>query len=167
MLGSLRARLIVSFALVVALAVFLAGAGALFLLRDKQEESARDRYGRLVEPLGDKIARLSNSGSSIDDIKSFLRDRAADTDVRIMLINSDELVVFDSAPEPENLLGTYVLSFTEGSVVVTAENGSEYKWVDYNGESQLTLFAATAENAAGFPPGWRGTSPLSRSRRTG
>jgi len=36
MLGSLRARLIVSFGLVVALAVFLAGAGALFLLRDKQ-----------------------------------------------------------------------------------------------------------------------------------
>ena len=64
MLGSLRARLIVSFALVVALAVFLAGAGALFLLRDKQEETARERYGRLVEPLDDEIARLSNSGSS-------------------------------------------------------------------------------------------------------
>ena len=46
MLGSLRARLIVSFALVVGLAVFLAGAGALFLLRDKQQETARERYGR-------------------------------------------------------------------------------------------------------------------------
>ncbi len=160
MLGSLRARLIVSFALVVALAVFLAGAGALFLLRDKQEESARDRYGRLVEPLNDKIARLSNSGSSIDDIKEFLDDRATETDVRIMLINSDELVVFDSAPEPENLLGQYVLSFTGGEVIVTAENGSEYKWVDYNGASQLTLFAATAENAAGFPPGLAGYEPV-------
>jgi signal transduction histidine kinase len=159
MLGSLRARLIVSFTLVVALAVFLAGAGALFLLRDKQEESARQRYGRLVEPLDDKIALLSSSGSSIDDIKDFLQVRAQETDVRILLINSDSLVVFDSADQG-NLAGHYVLSFEKGEVAVTADNGSRYKWVDYNGDAQLTLFAATQENAAGFPPGLAGYEPV-------
>ncbi len=164
MLGSLRARLIVSFALVVALAVFLAGAGALFLLRDKQEASARERYGRLVEPLNDRIARLSTTGSSLETIKDFLRGRAVETDVRILLINGDALVVFDSVDGAGSLTGQYVLSFEGGGVGVTAgagNTGSQYKWVNYNGTSdQLTLFAATQLNAAGLPPGFASYQPV-------
>lgn len=159
MLGSLRARLIVSFALVVGLAVFLAGAGALFLLRDKQEQTARERYGRLVEPLNDRIALLSGSGSSLDDLKDFLRGRAQETDVRILLINGDALVVFDSA-DTNALTGKYVLSFQGGSVSVTEQNGSRYKWVDYNGADHLTLFAATEQNPAGLPPSLASYEPV-------
>lgn len=161
MLGSLRARLIVSFALVVALAVFLAGAGALFLLRDKQEESARERYGRLVEPLNDRIARLSTTGSSIEDIKDFLRGRAVEADVRILLINGDSLVVFDSVDGAGALTGKYVLSFEGGGVGVSAGNSSQYKWVDYNGpKDRVTLFAATQHNAAGLAPGFASYQPV-------
>jgi signal transduction histidine kinase len=161
MLGSLRARLIVSFALVVALAVFLAGAGALFLLRDKQEESARERYGRLVEPLNDKIARLSSTGSSIEEIKEFLRTRAVEAQVRILLINGDSLVVFDSADASGALTGKYVLSFEGSTVGLTASNGTRFKWADYNGPNdQLTLFAATEQNAAGLPPGFASYAPV-------
>ena len=67
MLGSLRARLIVSFAVVVALAVFLAGVGALLLLRDEQQIAARERFGRHAEPINERVASLLELGYSRAD----------------------------------------------------------------------------------------------------
>ena len=93
MLGSLRARLIISFALVVGLAVFLAGAGALFLLRDKQQETAQERYGRLAEPLNDRVARLLGAGRSLEEVKVELRQCATDSDVHILLLEDRKSVV--------------------------------------------------------------------------
>ena len=141
MLGSLRARLIVSFTLVVALAVFLAGAGALFLLRDKQQETARERYGRLAEPLNDRVARLLGAGRSLAEVKVELGQRAADSDVRILLLDQDLQVAFDSAND--NLTGKYVLSFAGNRVKAAEAGGITYKWSDFDGENtHLTLFAS-------------------------
>ena len=143
MLGSLRARLIVSFTLVVALAVFLAGAGALFLLRDKQQETARERYGRLAEPLNDRVARLLGSGRSLDDVKTELSQRAADSDVRILLLDQDLQVAFDSATV-DGLSGKYVLSFAGDRVRSAESGGISFKWSDFDGENtHLTLFASS------------------------
>ena len=135
MLGSLRARLIVSFTLVVALAVFLAGAGALFLLRDKQQETARERYGRLAEPLNERVARLLGGGESLDKVKDELRGRATDYGVRILLLDQDLQVAFDS--KDDGLAGKYVLSFAGERVKSAQSDGISYKWSDFDGEGTL------------------------------
>ncbi len=141
MLGSLRARLIVSFTLVVALAVFLAGAGALFLLRDKQQETARERYGRLAEPVNDRVARLLGAGQPLDAVKVELRQRAADSGVRILLLDQDLQVAFDSVDD--GLTGKYVLSFAGNRVKSAQAAGITYKWSNFDrGDTHLTLFAS-------------------------
>jgi signal transduction histidine kinase len=141
MLGSLRARLIISFALVVGLAVFLAGAGSLFLLRDKQEETARERYGRLAEPLNDRFARLASTGQTLDQLKGFLDQRAEDSDVRILLLDQDLSIVYDT--QGNTLFGKYVLGFETSRVKTEVSRGTSFKWVDYQAPKEsLTLFAA-------------------------
>lgn len=141
MLGSLRARLIVSFAVVVALAVFLAGAGALFLLRDQQQQSARERYGRHAEPVNERVGAMLALGASLGDIKQSLAERAQELGVRIVLVDDDLLVVFDSAPKHE-LLGQYILSFENPDIQLVTEDGARYRWANYDRQSaHLTLFA--------------------------
>ncbi|MBI5287613.1 MAG: HAMP domain-containing histidine kinase [Chloroflexi bacterium] len=142
MLGSLRARLIVSFALVVALAVFLAGAGALFLLRDNQQEDARARYGRLTEPLTLGIAALAADNTrSIVDIEGFIDDRSREYGARILLLDGDQVVVHDT--EGGQLEGKYVLSFESTEVRSDESRGLRYKWASFDsGDDDVTLFAS-------------------------
>src|ERR1700693_3260995 len=120
MLGSLRARLTVPFALLGGLGLSLAGAGALFLLRNKQQQTAVERYGRLAEPLNDRVARLLGAGRSLEEVKVELRQRATDSDVRILLLDQDLQVAFDSAGD--QLRGKYILSFA-GDRVKSADSG--------------------------------------------
>jgi signal transduction histidine kinase len=140
MLGSLRARLIVSFSLVVALAVFLAGAGSLFLLRDQQQETALERYGHVVDPLSVRVASMLDHGQSLATIKDYLRTAADQGGVRVLLLDRDLLVVFDSKDE---LVGKYVLSFDTRNPRLVDQNGSRFRWTNYNSNGvHLTLFAA-------------------------
>jgi signal transduction histidine kinase len=150
MLGSLRARLIVSFALVVGLAVFLAGAGALLLLRDQQQSEARERYGRLTEPLTFGIAALAAEGKEIGELQNFVDQRAREYDARILLLDAEQVVVYDTA-KPEgggDLLGRYVLAF-EGTEVERVETrGLSYQWAGFSSfGNNLTLFASDSPAA--------------------
>ena len=145
MLGSLRARLIVSFALVVGLAVFLAGAGALLLLRDNQEEDARARYGRLSEPLTLGITALAaDSSRSLNDIEGFIDDRSREYGARILLLDGDQVVVHDT--EGGELEGRYVLSFESTEGRSDESRGLRYKWASFDsGADDLTLFASEVD----------------------
>ncbi len=142
MLGSLRARLIVSFALVVALAVFLAGAGALFLLRDAQQEDARARYGRLTEPLTLGLAALAADNSSgLPDLEQFIDARSREYGARILLLDADQVVVHDT--QQEELAGAYVLAFESTEVRRDESFGLRYRWTDYDSsQADVTLFAS-------------------------
>jgi len=135
MLGSLRARLIVSFAAVVGLAVFLSGAVALFLLRDEQQETTRERYGRLAEPINEIITSMSGAGRPLSEITAYADNRAETLDVRILILDEDLYVVYDTN---ESLANTHVLAFANPSVRVTDLNGSRFKQTDFK---DLTLFA--------------------------
>jgi signal transduction histidine kinase len=152
MLGSLRARLIVSFALVVALAVFLAGAGALLLLRDQQQETARERYGHLAEPISVNVGAMAQRGETLDQIKQYLKLAATQADVRVLLLDEDALVVFDSQ---DKLTGKYILSFENRHNVTTVDSkGSRYRWANYEKDgASLTLFSApTPPDTGTFAP---------------
>lgn len=139
MLGNLRARLIVSFTLVAAGAVIMAGLGALFLLRDEQEASARERFGRHAEPANERVASLLAGGVGLADVREMLADRAEALDIRFVLLDDDLLVVYDSEGQLE---GRYILSFENRDLQLVNDNGSRYKWANYDGpDRDLTLFA--------------------------
>ena len=146
MLGSLRARLIVSFALVVGLAVFLAGASALFLLRDTQQDDARQRYGRLAEPLTFGLAALAADGKELDDLRTFVDERSRDYGARILLLDQEQVVIHDTdAAEGESLQGRYVLAFEGGDVRTDQSRGLTYQWAPFNSfGSKLTMFSSSA-----------------------
>ncbi|HET6614951.1 MAG TPA: HAMP domain-containing sensor histidine kinase [Dehalococcoidia bacterium] len=143
MLGSLRARLIISFAAVVGLAVFLSGAGALFLLRDEQEATARERYGRHAEPINERITTMLALGGSLADVREYADGRAAELGVRLLIIDDDLNVVHDT---DGTLQGQVVLTFENRGIPLTDENGARYKAADYRGNNtHLTLFAPPPE----------------------
>jgi signal transduction histidine kinase len=144
MLGSLRARLIVSFAVVVALAVFLAGAGALFLLRDQQQEAARERYGRHAEPINDRVASLLTLGTPRAGVQEYLAERAQELGLRLLLADEDLLTVWDS--EPDGLEGQYILAFEDPKIEVTSDDGARYRFTDDDAPDDLALFAAPPGN---------------------
>jgi len=147
MLGSLRARLIVSFSLVVGLAVFLAGVGALFLLRDQQEATARERYGHLAEPISVQVAAWQQGGETLEQIKQNLDESARNAAVRVMLLDSDLAVVYDSEHQ---LDGKYILSFSTFNVRSFNSQGTRFTWVNYDGNgTHLTLFAAPPRTDTG------------------
>lgn len=154
MLGSLRARLIVSFAVVVALAVFLAGAGALFLLRDQQQETAREQYGRYAEPLNERVGSLLELGKTRADVEAYLTQRSEELGLRLILVDEDQLTVFDTAqpagnPNAKGLRGTPIVAFKDPELRVVADQGARYKLANVDaGGQKLTLFAAPARPAA-------------------
>jgi signal transduction histidine kinase len=153
MLGSLRARLIISFAVVVGLAVFLAGAAALFLLRDRQQDDARERYGRLAEPLTFGIAALAADGKPLFDLQQFVEQRSNEYGARILLLDAEQVVVYDSEQEEGNgLLGRYVLSFEGTEVHHDESRGLRYQWAQFDSYGEdLTLFLSEERPAeSGF-----------------
>ncbi len=154
MLGSLRARLIVSFGLVVALAVFLAGAGALFLLRDTQQSNARERYGRWVQSADYAVGNMEGQNQPLSEIKKFMAGMATEINGRTLILDGDLQVVYDSSGKLE---GKYILAFQNPRLKVEGSNGAQYKWSNYDGDGHLTLFAAPARDdqtagANGFSP---------------
>lgn len=108
MLRSLNARLIAAFVFVTALAVVLVGLGALLLLRDEQQDTARERVGRHAEPLAVQVALMERAGIGIAQIQQTLKQYAGRFNIRIILLDQDLQVVWDSAHELE---GRYILSF--------------------------------------------------------
>ena len=156
MLGSLRARLIISFAVVVALAVFLAGAGALLLLRDREQAAAREGYGRHAEPLNERVSSMLGQGIPLTEIERYLEQRARDLDLRLLLVDQSSGGAGRTAFDTGGLLtDQYVLSFENPDLDVASHSGSRYKSTDYEeGDQKLTLFtfpvAEPAEIAVGY-----------------
>jgi signal transduction histidine kinase len=127
--------------------VFLAGAGALFLLRDTQQEDARERYGRLTEPLTFGIAALTSDGRPISELESFIQQRSNEYGARIMLVDQDQVVVYDT--EDNELLGRYVLAFEGTEVHQDESRGLRYQWADFDSDDDLTLFMSQARPGEG------------------
>ena len=67
---SLRSRLILSFGILIFLSLFLAGTTTVYLLRAEQERTARERVGRLAEPIALRAAILEASGANPTDIEA-------------------------------------------------------------------------------------------------
>ena len=91
---SLRARLILSFGALIFLTLFLAGTATVYLLRDEQEKTARERVGRLAEPIALRAAFLEAREVPPAQIEEVLKQEYSD--LRILLVDRNSTVVTDT-----------------------------------------------------------------------
>lgn len=96
MLRSLGAKLVASYCLVILLCLLLAGSGSVYFLRDYQRQIKLNQLSDLAQPLSWQVRLLERSGASPEQIGLFLRDRASEMDVRLLLVDSGGLVVEDT-----------------------------------------------------------------------
>lgn len=96
MFRSLRSKLVASYSFVILLSLLLAGASFVYLLRDQQRQIRLNQLSDLALPISWQVRLLERAGASQDQIALFLRDRASEMQVRILLVDSSGLVVEDT-----------------------------------------------------------------------
>ncbi|RLT40658.1 MAG: sensor histidine kinase [Chloroflexi bacterium] len=104
MFASFRARLIVGFALVIALALFLSASGFVLLLRQEQNIAAEQRIGLLLGPISEGTRNLQQAGWPPEVIRAQLVELADQYEFRVVLLDPQQRVVLDTASD-QSLLG--------------------------------------------------------------
>jgi signal transduction histidine kinase len=87
MLNSLRSKLILAFAAVIFICLFSAGTGFVVFQRNHETEQAREKVGRLAQPLALRVTYLEWLGLMPEQMRPSLDDYAAGLDVRILLVD--------------------------------------------------------------------------------
>lgn len=104
MIHSLRLRLLLSFGLVIALILVLIAVASMFLLRDHEARRAEESIGHLVGPISRAYDDMVFVGWSTQRINPQLAAYAEFFDVRVMLVDGDGRVTFDSS-DSDSLVG--------------------------------------------------------------
>ena len=94
--SSLRFRVLASFALIVSLSLFLAGAGSVWLIRHQQAEAAERGIGRLVDVLNNEWRDMQMRGLQPEQVAGGLTDYSRYFGVRILLLDGDQRVTLDT-----------------------------------------------------------------------
>jgi signal transduction histidine kinase len=99
-LGSLRARLIASYAFVVFISLALVASAFLYLVQQYQMQREMERLADIVLPLNGYVRYLELRGVPTSEIAAALDDQAEHLNVRLLLVRtSDRLVAADTADE--------------------------------------------------------------------
>ncbi len=113
MLHSFRARLLAGFGIVIILTLALSASAVALLLREQQAEAAEARIGVLVGPITEITEERELLGWPVQMMRVELSAWAEVYDLRIMVLDSQDRVVVDTA-EGEPLLGQVLdLSFSQ------------------------------------------------------
>lgn len=148
---SLSTKLIAAFAFIIFVCLFSAGTAFVLFLRDSEVEQARERVGRLAEPLALQVTYLEWVGLSVDDMTSVLKSYAERFDIRLLLVDkATSRVVFDTE---DRLEGAIVDAFNTATAG-TERVGPIYVWqirFSENG-TNLLLFTPLDTTAGGERP---------------
>lgn len=96
MVRTLHTKLILAFASVTFLSLFVALAGFLFLIRDREIAAARERMGQLVVPIAAQVQQWAQAGADEPAIASYLNEQARSLDVRFLLLDARSQVLNDT-----------------------------------------------------------------------
>ena len=94
--SSLRANLIAAFVAVIGLSLLLASGAFAYLLADYQAERERDRLQELAMYHTLTVTRALREGRSIQQIGPQLDQSAAESGVRVLLLDPGGTVVYDT-----------------------------------------------------------------------
>ena len=139
MLTGLRSKLIAAFAFIIFVCLFSAGTAFVLFLRSHETEMARERVGRLAEPLALRVTYLEWVGLTPDQMKPTLMDYAENNDVRIFVVDkTTSQVILDTS---DRLQGQ-TLKDLQSSNVGTERVGRIWVWqIHFRGAGEnLILF---------------------------
>jgi signal transduction histidine kinase len=143
MLRSLSTRLLFAFTFVILLSLALSAIGTLFLLRDQQQQAAKERVGRLAEPITLAVALMEQAEIDPEQIQLSTQAYADAFDVRVLLVNATGQVVADSE---SRLAGQTVDVFGDPSAAVTRSGSASFRTAQYTGGGEdLLLFAPAGD----------------------
>jgi signal transduction histidine kinase len=142
MLPSLRLRLVAAFVSVIGVTLIFASVGAVVLLRQQQTEFARQRYGRLVDPFALRVQQMELAGLPLTRIRADLVDAARYYEIRILLLDSADRVVVDTAAE-ESLVGV-TFSVSEETDQPAGHPEAYRAWLARWADQDLYLFVSNA-----------------------
>lgn len=146
MLNRLVWRLITAFTVVIGLSLVVAGLGSFLLLRDQEEDAARERVGRLAEPIAAQVALMDLSGSTPQEIQTYLDGYANRFGVRIVLLDGQWRVVGDSH---ESLLGLDLSVVNDPSLEVVQVGSARFRTLKYGTEEGNLLLFVSPETGLG------------------
>jgi signal transduction histidine kinase len=146
--GSLRGKLIASYALVIVLTLVLAGSGFTYVIRAYQTRIRLNQLADLALPLAYQVHQFQRQGTPASDVSQFLKDQAAYLDVRIFLVDPNRQVVLDTG---RDLVGqTLPLPTDERKRLGgTMQTGT----LDVAGESRLIFVAMISHSERDTAPG--------------
>jgi two-component system OmpR family sensor kinase len=139
MLTGLRSKLIAAFAFIIFVCLFSAGTAFVLFLRNHETEMARERVGRLAQPLADRVTYLEWVGVTPDQMKESLVDYANNMDVRVLIVDkATSRVVIDTSDRLEG----QTLEDLQRSDVGTEKVGPIWVWqIHFRGAGEnLVLF---------------------------
>jgi signal transduction histidine kinase len=155
---SLRSKLILAFAAVIVVCLFSGGAAFVLFLRNHETEQAREKIGRLAQPLALRFTYLEWNGVTPQEMRPELEEYATSLDIRVLLVEkatSTVLVDTDRRLEGKTLPSLASSGGTErvGSIFV--------RQVSFNDSGQKLLLYTPLDTVTS-----QGTSPevLSRYR---
>lgn len=144
---SLRARLILSFGILIFVSLFMAGTTTAYLLRNEQAKAARDRVGLLAAPVALNAAYFEAQGASASQIQNALSAQYGRYDVRILLIDNDAMVVADTG---ETLRGSQIAHLAQAGVTARPLDQVRYSVQRFRrGPDNLLLFAYDPSRGVG------------------
>ena len=151
---SLRGRLILSFGALVFLSLFLAGAATAYLLRTEQVRAARERVGRLAEPVAVRAAFLQANGiTDPTEIQAVLEGEYGGQGIRILLIDGDTIVADSDA----TLRGATIAQLNQQGVPARPLDGVRFRWQRLRSAAEnLLIFYSPDQGAVATIPGLPG-----------
>ena len=148
MIHSLRLRLLLSFGLVIALILVLIAVASMFLLRDHEARRAEESIGHLVGPISRAHDDMVFVGWSTQRINPQLAAYADFFDVRVLLVDGDGRVTFDS-DDSDSLVGESLPVPDPGDQESTMSDGVSFVSSRVSvGGHDLFVFAENNESAA-------------------
>lgn len=136
MLRILRTRLILAFVVVIILALFLAGLTFAYILRGYHSQLRANQLADIALPLSYQVAILEWADAPPAEIVRFLEYQASELDVRILLMDSNHMVLVDTG----NKLAGHQMGMTERPY----RAGVTSYWANYREGDLGNLFVITS-----------------------
>lgn len=146
MFGSLRGKLIASYALVIVLTLVLESIGFTYVVRAYQTQIQLNQLADLALPLAFQVRSLQARGAQPSEIDQFLRDQATDLNVRILLVGPNRRLVSDT---DRSLVGTILPLPTDESTRIAGT--MQWGALEVPGATRLT-FVAMSPRVERNPP---------------
>ena len=127
----------------------MAGIATTYLLRYNQVKSARERVGRLAEPVALRAAILEANGFRAEEIQEVLQEEYAAFGVRILLVDADATVVEDTG---STLRGATISTLNQQGLSARPLGDLRFRVQRYrHGPESLLLFTSPQGVLAAVP----------------